>query len=367
MPVTFIVEPNPGGHRFQYVGHVAAAAAKTGRVVVLTSTGARERAEFDNYLAHLPVELEEPFDGPLPPTGELARVIARRCSGEDDATVVVMDVDQMIKRWWLDAPRAFRGQRRPRVIVLFTRIPARLSLTDKLGWAYRISKTALTLLAFATRSVHRALYIAGRDDLATGWLLKRVRDPAICTAHADDRAAIRERLGLPADRNLVGILGGVNARKNVPLVLQAVTAAGPDVDLLLAGAVSDDVAQFLAALTPQQRQRVIVRDEFLSNEELDQHVAATDVVAIAQNNGPSGIMGKAVAAGVPVLTAGSKVRARECAALHAGLHTEFTADALAAGIRHLITAPAPGTRNQQLLPTGEEFAEVILGIRTQRA
>ena len=62
-----------------------------------------------------------------------------------------------------------------------------------------------------------------------------------------------------------------------------------------------------------------MRDGFLSNEVLDKLVASADVVPLAMTlNGPSGIMGKAVAAGVPVVTAGSEVRAREVKALDAG-------------------------------------------------
>jgi glycosyltransferase involved in cell wall biosynthesis len=280
-----------------------------------------------------------------------------------------MDVDQMIKQWWRVAPKAFRRIRpRPRIVLLFTRLPARLTVTDRIGWLHKISKTALSFLAFGTGTADRVLYIAGRDDLAKGVWLKRVRDPAICTAHSDDRVAIRRRLGLPQDRKLVGILGGISNRKNVPMVADAVRQAGPDVDLLLAGTVFEDVESWLDTLTDADRQRVIVRNGFLTNEQLDEHVAACDIVAIAHdNNGPSGIMGKAVAAGVPVLSAGSKVRLRECNALRAGIDAPLSPRGLADGIRHLLRAPAPGLSNQDLLPTGEEFAEVILGRAVRRS
>jgi glycosyltransferase involved in cell wall biosynthesis len=280
-----------------------------------------------------------------------------------------MDCDQLVKRWWLEAPRAFRGLlRRPDVILLFTRLPARLTFSDRIGWFHRLSKTACSLLAFATRSAHRVLYIAGRDDMATGFLLRRVRDPAICTAHSADRAALRGQLDLPLDRHLVGILGGINGRKNIPLVAAAVRRAGPDVDLLLAGSPNPEIQAWLDGLSDDERKRVIVRAGFHSNEELDGYVAASDIVAIAhENNGPSGIMGKAVAAGVPVLAAGSKVRARECAALNAGVHTAMTEDGLAAGIRQLLGSEIAVSR-KAILPTAEEFAEVILtGSSTKRA
>jgi hypothetical protein len=75
-------------------------------------------------------------------------------------------------------------------------------------------------------------------------------------------------------------------------------------------------------------------------------------------------MGKALAAGVPVLTAGSVVRSRELAAAGPGTgrSTELTAAATADGIRALIAErdrfrPADRT----LLATPEAFAARVLG------
>jgi hypothetical protein len=110
---------------------------------------------------------------------------------------------------------------------------------------------------------------------------------------------------------------------------------------------------------------LIVRDEYLSNEKLDSYVAASDIVSIAQdNNGPSGIMGKALAAGVPVLTAGSLVRERELIAAGpwAGRATELTAQATADGLRALIRdRNAFRPADKTLLATPEAFAARVLG------
>jgi hypothetical protein len=369
MPVTVIVEPDPGGHRFQYVSHVAAQAARTGEVVLLTSRGAADLDEFGTYLADAPLRVEECFDEIYPPTHVIARTVAEFCARLDVETVFVMDADQSLKRWWRVAPPALRGlPRRPRVIFLLTRYPARLSLLDRLGWLHRISKSTLALLAMARGSLSRIVTLAGRDDLNPGWLVKRLRDPAICSAHSWDRVAIRQRLDLPHDRHLVGIFGVVSDRKNVPMVAAAVLASGTDADLLLAGTLEPDVAAWLAEQPESTRQRVIVREGFLSNEQLDQLVAAADVVTIAQNNnGPSGIMGKAVAAGVPVLSAGSKVRARESVALDAGVNTELTVAGLAAGLREIRQGQRSGSRAATAeLPTAESFAAVMFGTTDTR-
>lgn len=358
-----LVEPNPGGHRFQYVRHLVRAEPNS---VVLTSTGATSTPEFASYLGEENVEVLERYSTAEPPTGELVSVVAGLARERDVDTVVVMDADQSLKRWWLQAPRAFRSlPHKPRVIFLLTRYPARLTMRDRLGWLHRISKASLSEVAQARGVLARTVTLAGRDDSAPGRLVQRAQDPAICEASAVDRPALREKLGLPAEEVLVGILGTISDRKNVPMVASAVASVGGDVRLLVAGQLEPDVARWLSGQNRSLLDRLIVRDEYLTNEKLDSYVAACDIVSIAQdNNGPSGIMGKALAAGVPVLTAGSLVRARELAAAGPGTGraTELTVEATADGIRGLVAEQdsfRPADRT--LLATPEAFAARVLG------
>jgi glycosyltransferase involved in cell wall biosynthesis len=363
MAGTLIVEPDPGGHRFQAVANVARLAARDGEVVLLTSRGATGRPEFENFLADRALEVDERFPVIHPPTAELLAAIAEHARSRDVARVVVMDADQSLKRWWYLAPRVLRGVRpRPRVVFMLTRYPARLRLADRVGWKLRVTKASLALAAMATGSLHRVAGFAGREDLASGWLVKRARDPAICGAHSRDRAALRAQLGLPLDRRLVGIFGVIGDRKNVPFVLDALIAAGNDTDLLLAGAVREGTPAWLDGLAPERRRRVLVCDGFLADDELDRYVASSDAVAIAlTNNGPSGIMGKALAAGVPVVTAGSVVRARELDVTRAGVATEFTVPAFAAAVRRVLDDPAPVGASTVPPATAEAFAAALLG------
>ena len=365
MPMTVLVEPHPSGHRFQAVANVALLAARTSDVLLLTSVGATASEEFAAYLSDVPIKVEERFAAILPPTREQARAIAQACRAGDVATVVLMDADQALKRWWFVAPRVLRRlPRRPRVVFMLTRYPARLSLTDRTGWKLRLSKAILVLAAMATGSLHRVAGFAGRDDLTRGRLVKRARDPALCLAHSRDRARLRAELGLPGNRSLVGIFGVLTDRKHAPLVLGAIGASGCDADLLLAGRVKPDVAAWLDALPDALRSRVIVRDGFLANATLDALVASVDVVAIAMtNNGPSGIMGKALAAGVPVVSAGSTVRARELAATGNGEAAELTAAGLGAALGRILCRGGAPVRPPRVPPaTGESFAATLLGL-----
>lgn len=364
MSTTVLIEPFPGGHRAQAVAHVAAVAGRTSEVLVMTSVGGPDDPAFAEYLGDADVRVVEAFDEPYPPTREIARRLAALCRVEDVDTAVLMDADQALKRWWFDAPRAFGLRKRPRVVFMLTRYPATLALTDWVGWRLRIPKAALSLAAMASRTLHRVAGFAGRDDTSRGALVKRVRDPEVCTAHSRDRAALRSDLGLPDDRPLVGIFGGVSERKHPELIWAAMRARDLEADLLLAGGLSPGVAAWVATVEPTDRARVVVRDGFLSNEVLDQMVAASDVAALVMtNNGPSGIMGKALAAAVPVVTAGSLVRAREVAATGGGVATDLERDAIAVGIEQMLARGSNQPRRSSVPPaTADEFGESLLGV-----
>lgn len=366
MPITVIIEPDPGGHRFQAVANVAAVARRSGEVLLLTSKGAPQEESFAVYLGDADIRVETPYDQIYPPTARMVEALVEVCRREQVGTAVVMDADQSLKRWWYVAPRAFRGlgARKPRVVFMLTRYPAKLRLDDWTGWKLRAPKAALVVAAMATGSLSRAAGFAGRDDMSSGWIVKRTRDPDICSAHSRDRAEIRAGLGLPADRKLVGIFGVITERKHAHLIWDAMQAHHIEADLVLAGGVAPEVRAWLETVAPSNLGRIIVRDGFLDNDELDRYVAAVDAVPLAlTNNGPSGIMGKALAANVPVVTAGSLVRAREIAATDGGVATELTADGLAAGIAEVLTWPADRVRRSEVpTATVEEFAHNLLGV-----
>ena len=365
--MTVLVEPDPNGHRFQAVANVAEVAGRSGDVVVLTSKGAQDTEWYRLFLADKPIKVVERFDEIYPPTREMARAVAEVCRSADVKTVVVMDADTSLKRWWYVAAQEFRGlPRRPRVVFMLTRYIARVELFDRQAFFQRFSKAALVAAAMATRTLDRAGGFAGRDDLSTGWLVKRLRDPAVCSAHSRDRDALRRELGLPLDRTIVGIIGSIDARKSVPLVYDATKASAPDADLLVAGTLQPDVQGWVDAQPPGALDRMILRARYLDNDELDKLVAACDVVSVVQlNKGPSGIMGKALTAEVPVVTAGSRVRAREVEVTRGGLAAEMTPESIAAALGRLYAEGNAMIRGAELPPaTGETFAMTLLGVGT---
>src|SRR3954453_8697905 len=337
MVTTLLVEPDPGGHRFQAVANVAAVAARWDDVLLLASAGAVDEPTYAEHLADAPLSVEAPFREIYPPTAEMLRQIVAVCRTREVSTVVVMDADQSLKRWWYLAPPQLRKlRRRPRVVFMITRYPAKLRISDRTGWKIRLPKAVLTLAAMLSGSLDHAAGFAGRDDMSPGWIIKRTRDPEICSAHARDRARHRSELGLPPERRLAGIFGVISERKNADLIWEAMQRRGVDADLVLAGGLTEGVAAWATHVAPSPLGRVIVRDEVLSNRVLDQYVAAVDVVPLAITlNGPSGIMGKAIAAGVPVVTAGSEVRAHELVACDGGELADLDADSIGAAIQRV--------------------------------
>jgi glycosyltransferase involved in cell wall biosynthesis len=365
MPTTVLVEPDLTGHRFQAVANVAVRAQRDGdHVVLLTSRGAVTSDAFKVYLSDVPLEAVEAYDDMQPPTATMLEAVVARCREDDVRTVVVMDADQTLKKWWLKAPGAFRRlPMRPQVVFFYTRYPARVPLNDRVQVKLRVSKALLTVVTMATGTLNRAAGFAGRDDMHKGWLVKRARDPEICGSHSRDRVALREELGLPQERRLVGIFGLISERKNAKLVFEALRAGDIDADLLLAGVIEPEVQAWIDALPPEDEARIHSFPGFLDNTLLDKLIAAVDVAPIAlTNNGPSGIMGKALAAEVPVVSAGSTVRARELRATDGGELAELTPDSLAAAIQRVFDRPADAPRRSSVPPaTAEEFAAVVLG------
>lgn len=364
MATTVIIEPDTAGHHLQSVANLYPVARESGPVLLLTARGARQDPEFAAFLGEIAdLEVREVFDGKRPPTRDIVTVLRDVCREREVGTAVHMDADQALKRWWFLVPRVFGLRRRPRMVFMLTRYPARLRLDDVVGWRLRLPKAVLAAVALLTGSLHRVVGYAGRDDTARGWIVKRVRDPDLCLAHARDRAAIRAELGLPADRVIVGIFGLISERRNAPLVWEAMRHVDLDGDLLLAGAQDPDVQEWVASVESTPRRRIICFEGFLPNELIDRLVAASDVAPLPlTNNGPSGIMGKAIAAGVPIVTAGSVVRARELQAADAGEVAEMTPESIGAAIVRVLERSDGQPWSSRIPPvTAESYSRILLG------
>lgn len=370
---TLLVDPSSDGHHLQSVSWLVRHLQARGPVVLLTRRGASEDPAYAEYVgddvASGRLVVGEVFDGSSPSTADLVHEVVQRCRAEADVpvrTVVHLDGDQALKRWWYAAPRALRRLPvRPRVVFMLTRYPARVPLLDRTGWRLRVSKALLVVAGRVTGALQRVVGYKGRGDTQRGWVVTRVNDPEFCTAHARDRDRWRTLHDLPRDEALVGVFGLISERRNAPMVLEALEAGGIDARLVVAGAFSPEVRAWVDGLDPVRRARLVARDTYLDNDTLDQLVAAVDVIPVPlTNNGPSGIMGKAEAAGVAVVTAGSSVRAREVEAVGGGLACDLSVPALAEAMRSVLAGEVPlrtGTADQW--DAVDRYCRTLLGER----
>lgn len=361
----YIVEPCPGGHRFQHVAHVVGALGSHDSAPIptlLTSAGASERDEFRTFLGSAAIRVCEVLPGEAPTTAEVVAAVARSGAARDDV-VIVLDADRHLPAWRREVIRVYPESReRPSVRMLLMRVPLRAARTSVRAMLVTGAKGALVANARMARTLDRACCLVGQGDRGGGRLLLRIRDPAICSTSAHDKIRHRTTLGLP-EAKLVGILGGLSERKNIPMVARAVFAQRCDVRLVLAGRLSPGVREWCQMLPRAQRQRVFVHDAYLNDQVLDAYVAALDVVVLAHSNeGPSGLLGKALAAGTPALVAGSRILAFDIESMGGGMVTSLNDRAIASCLEQMLGAPSgPPTRYQRRpLPTADEFGAALL-------
>jgi glycosyltransferase involved in cell wall biosynthesis len=141
--------------------------------------------------------------------------------------------------------------------------------------------------------------------------------------HHRAASQFRAELGLPPAGFLFAVLGSITARKNPILVAGAVAALPPEASafLLVAGSIQPQLANDIASseICAQLGHRLILQDSYLDDDTLDRYLAASDCLVLAYSNeGASGLLAKAVVAGVPVLTAGPRSLATDVAALGTG-------------------------------------------------
>ena len=122
------------------------------------------------------------------------------------------------------------------------------------------------------------------------------------------KAEARRRLGIPVEGRYIACAGVLDPRKGVDLVIQAFAQANlrPDDKLLLGGKAGPEIAELLNRQPTEmvRKGKIVLLDRYLSDEELNWVICASDVVAAtyrASHRAPSGIINKAAVIGRPVL------------------------------------------------------------------
>lgn len=293
-----IVSQGYKGHRLMYVRLLAKASLERGRTpVVFLPRGATSSPEFLVHLADLPEVQIRALDG----NADL-RQLRQSLPTRFDFPVVFAEGDAWLRQ--LAFSRRMRGganilvMRNPNATAATRFRPARVATKFALIWWLR------SLRGYS-------VYILG-DSIASGADGWTVADPVTMSADVQDRKTVRDEWSAAtSERPLywVGVVGGIGPRKNLRLVSEALASVGPRFGLVVAGEAEtgeNDVEEWLVGARRAGISVVRVAGT-LGEREFDAVVAALDVVVVAHSNeGPSGIVAKAIVAGTPVAAAGAQ-------------------------------------------------------------
>lgn len=353
MSVTLIVEPNPSGHRLYYVRLLAQAARARGDEVVLALSDEASVAE--ESVLHLSalntaVRLVTVHDFGVKAVAALSRL-------HDARTTVVPDGDRFAMR--LARSRGWTG--RGTLSLLIMREVAQPGGLDLLVEAKSRLRTRLFRRVSRLRNVRVSVLksAAWAGDSAFG----SAPDPVTLVCADEDVSTLRRSWKLDGDRYWFAVLGAISERKSVPQVARALREAGAEnIGLVIAGRCDAEAAQAMVEPLEELTRagaRVVVVDRLLSDSELDAAVTAVDCLVLAHSNeGPSGLFGKAAAAGTRVVAAGAlslREDARRVPALATWAPLEEVA--LAEALRTAQTHPRPAA---VLAPEAHRFAEALL-------
>lgn len=304
-----ILEGNGDGHRFYYVRLLAdAILAEGGRPVLVTGRGQMAGPQAAEFLRGLPASFTV-VDVPRPDVAAASRV-AREVGAR---RIVIPDGDLHL----LDLLTR-RGRRLPHITALVMREPdlrpGRPLRPLARRWIKRATMALAALRRSTTVTVLKSSVWAGRSRFPVA------QDPVTLAAGPDDVADIRERWDLDGGRRWFAVVGAIGARKNLPMVAEAFARiADETVGLLVGGAVLDgQLAEAEPHLAEARRRgaRVVVVDRMLEDVELDAAIAAVDCVILAHSNeGPSGILGKAVMSGTRLVLSGAESLRRDALAV----------------------------------------------------
>ncbi|MCO4253149.1 hypothetical protein [Pseudarthrobacter raffinosi] len=170
---------------------------------------------------------------------------------------------------------------------------------------------------------------------------------------------------LPTGCFWFGVVGSIGQRKNLPLVASSVAALNlPDVGLAVAGCIEDEVlhqAQPYLEQILRNGGRVEILNRLLADSEMDQVITELDCVVLAHSNeGPSGVLGKAVAAGTTVVAAGALTLRSDCRQI--GSSAEWVRLSQVELTQAFVRATQKPHPEPEFLASPTDFASELLGV-----
>jgi glycosyltransferase involved in cell wall biosynthesis len=260
----------------------------------------------------------------------------------------------------LAGPRR-RGTRPGRVRLLLLRHAPGTSARSRLVFRAKLALTALC--ARAVPSVTVGTLVMDPQAPLEGTVIPVVDPTVFRCGPGDTRESARAALSLPADETLVAIAGAITERKNYRSALGGVLRSRGSIRLLLVGQLDDPARAFIASLDASARSAVLLRDEYLSDADLDRYILASDaVLALYTNTGSSGIVLKAAAAGTPVVGSAGNSEVEAFLTRHGAgvIAPSLSPHDVSTAIADALAVPP---RPARAVDSGPAFARQLLGPR----
>jgi glycosyltransferase involved in cell wall biosynthesis len=295
-----ILEWRHTGHRLAYVAAIVRSVPHDAAPAILeTSAEAAASVEYAEHL--LPLEQSGTLirDVSEIGTGNRALVASLRRARKLKEVVVLPEADRVLPV--LAAVWLTRGLPRPTSIIVMRPPQWRDGGVRALPWA--LTKAALlTAFALATGSFDVHLLedpLAGGPDRVWRWPFEserlRLNDPSDLV-NDSDVCLPPELLG--ESRPMIAVVGAIDERKNLPLILAAwhQTHARDDSVLVIAGRHSSEVRNLVASEGPGPS--IISIDRYLSNAEMAAVLHACRGLFVLHDGGiSSGLLTKAASLG----------------------------------------------------------------------
>jgi glycosyltransferase involved in cell wall biosynthesis len=227
----------------------------------------------------------------------------------------------------------------------------------------------------------RALFVINPSvaRLPTAWCPPELRrklvylpDPARLEGNGD-RDGFRAKLGISADALVILVLGAIDERKGVDVLIDclATDAALNAYSVVIAGRVAENVRIYLESSVPLalgEHRRLFVIDRFLEDSELPHCLSSADAVWLGytKHNYMSGVLVLAGIAGLPVVGTKSGEIGDFIERYQMGVSVDVNrTEDLAAGLRRLLdgeTRRCMGSRGRKAFAahTVENFGDLVL-------
>ena len=360
----WLIEPDFNGHRLSHCAMLVRWCVDNGVDVTLATTDESLRsAQFDMFLRPLASSFETHGLGALPnqsQSGYLEWVIEqldaiRRVARGDH--IVLLEGDKLLPRLALSPKARVRN-----LSILVIRTPT--TLGNSLDTAAKVLAKSLFGAVCLLRGVDVAVLApAGAATLRYRlgpW--RACPDPIGLNATAASAREFAHAHGLDAARSWIGVYGNVVRRKNLDLALRAAAIGGARARGFLVAGVLGEAERARCAVAMQEFEQaggeIVIVNRLLSDRELDSAIMASDLAIFAHSgNGPSQILGKAVAAGTPFVAAGSRALRTMSRRLGGGEWVRLAVPQIARAIGRQLGAP----RGELVVVAGpSEFARALL-------